>query len=232
MGQSVGRVLCGPSCFTVHTGDVVEKVDSKRVAVEHAERGESARMLLRPEAQAPASSSRQSRVHYAQVDSSPNSRSTATGEGCSRWSPVVFLCFCMTLTMVLVLSINQAMHRSQLTPQNFDCEAGLAVWEVDWSGEKMDFCCVRYGVGCMNFNCEGQDSEWTDLQSRWCCEVRGLGGSCELSLPYDCTNGLDEWHTWQPLKQEWRGALAADGAWAYCCSADIGGLGGNSGRRA
>ena len=32
--------------------DVVEKVDSKRVAVEHAERGESARMLLRPEAQA------------------------------------------------------------------------------------------------------------------------------------------------------------------------------------
>eukprot|EP00913_Durusdinium_trenchii_P007184 g6759.t1 len=337
MGQSVGRVLCGPSCFTVHTGDVVEKVDSKRVAVEHAERGESARMLLRPEAQAALGtyrreeevneveqahikadsnlptcyflatsakctkgyegdsqwvielekgwspwmpgnepyygatdaplrytlgrydfevhfesetvgsqtnlttgkaqrrprrrpsrrnrtgsnggagmmptrrcsptlcgrSSRQSRVHYAQVDSSPNSRSTATGEGCSRWSPVVFLCFCMTLTMVLVLSINQAMHRSQLTPQNFDCEAGLAVWEVDWSGEKMDFCCVRYGVGCMNFNCEGQDSEWTDLQSRWCCEVRGLGGSCELSLPYDCTNGLDEWHTWQPLKQEW-----------------------------
>ena len=42
---------CAESCFTVQTGELVEKIDAKQVQVESdAERGEAARALMKPQA--------------------------------------------------------------------------------------------------------------------------------------------------------------------------------------
>lgn len=85
----------------------------------------------------------------------------------------------------------------------FDCLAGLAQWETDWSLEKKVWCWTSGGHHDL-FDCadgvENADNGWSTDKQDWCCRNKQLG-----CAPYfDCDNGLETWETsWNLTKKKW-----------------------------
>eukprot|EP00435_Cladocopium_sp_Y103_P070739 s295_g35.t3 len=85
----------------------------------------------------------------------------------------------------------------------FDCLAGLAQWETDWSLEKKVWCWSSGGQHDL-FDCEdgveNADNGWSADKQDWCCRNKQLG-----CAPYfDCDNGLETWETsWNLTKKKW-----------------------------
>lgn len=76
-----------------------------------------------------------------------------------------------------------ATHTSPL----FDCNAGFANWQLEWSKEKQNWCCKSKlrGCGAATHDCT-KDSQtwrttWPNEKKRWCCANTGMG--CSLPSP-------------------------------------------------
>merc|ERR1712217_486143 len=76
------------------------------------------------------------------------------------------------------------------TAEPYDCRAGYAKWESEWSQARKDWCCWHKSHGCPKstssvalakpYNCLTEDS-WAPQKKSWCCRNTGLGCAEETS---------------------------------------------------
>merc|ERR1712129_28106 len=116
---------------------------------------------------------------------------------------------------------------------DYDCLAGYARWEDNWSEAKQNWCCKHHKRGCPKQKAttnhgtsQGHDchkglsnweEEWSSEKKGWCCQHEEI--HCpgrELLLPevrplydgvpfnYDCLAGVANWENlWSDSKKDW-----------------------------
>lgn len=64
-----------------------------------------------------------------------------------------------------------------------DCTKDYGTWQVTWSHDKKDWCCLHGGKGCESegqaeFDCNKGDEAmatlWSDIKQKWCCDHKQL----------------------------------------------------------
>mmetsp|Transcript_85774 Transcript_85774/g.265540 ORF Transcript_85774/g.265540 Transcript_85774/m.265540 type:complete len:616 (-) Transcript_85774:143-1990(-) len=112
----------------------------------------------------------------------------------------------------------------------YDCLAGLASWQRDWSHQKKQWCCEHSQRGCEvpqagttpktehvavsdsngpPFDCvagfASWESRWSIIKKAWCCQHMSRGCPPRMtSVPYNCNAGFSHWKTgWSRSKKEW-----------------------------
>lgn len=108
---------------------------------------------------------------------------------------------------------------------SWDCSAGLAHWDADWSASKKVWCCRHTGKACpstaapmsdINFDCQAGlatwQNSWSVIKKTWCCEHKAKGCPVTASKqriastpdPYECE--IDDpanLVSWPAVRQAW-----------------------------
>jgi len=94
-------------------------------------------------------------------------------------------------------------------PRSYNCQLGIENWQHVWSPTKAAWCCKHRLVGCGGSDkpsCDGQASDWTELQKAFCCKTKNAEGCPEASdgddaARYSCDGG--DAASWSPSKRAW-----------------------------
>jgi len=72
--------------------------------------------------------------------------------------------------------------------QGYDCNAAYGNWQLEWSGEKKQYCCLSAGLGCSgasyshvggSYDCDAGfgawQGDWSEAKRTYCCMNTGKG---------------------------------------------------------
>eukprot|EP00931_Biecheleriopsis_adriatica_P088065 TRINITY_DN62454_c0_g1_i1.p1 TRINITY_DN62454_c0_g1~~TRINITY_DN62454_c0_g1_i1.p1 ORF type:complete len:411 (+),score=57.62 TRINITY_DN62454_c0_g1_i1:41-1234(+) len=128
----------------------------------------------------------------------------------SFWRSSWFCCGAIAmLTLAVVAALLVALLAVQRNP-SMNCSDHAHDWQHAWSLQKMEQCCSKTGVGCLNFYCVpgygNSEEAWTPLKKRWCCQMQGQGLGCSPPNPpvWSCEDGAENHQeAWGEMKRSW-----------------------------
>jgi len=114
-------------------------------------------------------------------------------------------------------SLVEVSSATSTTSSEYNCQAGLDLWEEHWTGLQKEWCCQSAGLGCEDapYDCEVGQARWEETWTRpkieWCC--RHVGVTCVSSRPsgepLDCRMGSSsEQAQWSSEKSQ------------FCCQSE------------
>lgn len=91
----------------------------------------------------------------------------------------------------------------------FNCSRGLDNWELEWSLDKMSWCCKHKFLGCVNMPSQSSaDSEWGGgseaLAAGADADVEATVSPTTMAPWFDCNEGFWDWeHLWAGQQKKW-----------------------------